>query len=229
MSASEIERLGVAVERARAALGKETSRRPFEETLLQEHEEAEKKGTALGGSQIRQHTVCPYETDPFRVPITGAPSWMCPIGYGLFRDPVTAGDGMVYERSNIVKWQEKSGAIAQHQPTPATLDGGAHRTRVQPSKRKWKSPMTGLPCDDFKLVGVLDIKNAIDARLETMVAKSRGGAFAKDKDQGKGKGKGKDTDTATAGEATAKPGSKGTKRGGGKDAAPGRATRARRG
>ena len=106
MSAPEIERLTVALDRARAAVAKETLRRPFEEALLAEHDRDEK--------------------------------WMCPIGYGLFRDPVRAGDGHVYERSNIVKWQEKSGAVV------------ARPFLGAPNKRAWKSPMTGLSCHDFR-------------------------------------------------------------------------------
>jgi hypothetical protein len=133
MSSGEIERLSVALERARAAVTKETLRRPFEETLLAEHDRDEK--------------------------------WMCPIGYGLFRDPVKAGDGHVYERSNIVKWQEKSSAADRD-------DRGGGYGRLVPNKRAWKSPMTGLKCSDFDLTPATAIRKQIDEKLEEMMARA---------------------------------------------------------
>ena len=133
MSAGEIERLTVALDRARAAVSKETLRRPFEEALLAEHDRDEK--------------------------------WMCPIGYGLFRDPVRAGDGHVYERSNIVKWQEKSGAIEPRAPWSMA--------RGEPSKRAWKSPMTGLKCHDFALAPAEEIRKQIDEKLDEMMHAER--------------------------------------------------------
>jgi hypothetical protein len=146
MSAGEIERLTVALDRARAAVSKETLRRPFEEALLAEHDRDEK--------------------------------WMCPIGYGLFRDPVRAGDGHVYERSNIVKWQEKSGAIEPRAPWSMS--------RGEPSKRAWKSPMTGLKCHDFALAPAEEIRKQIDEKLDEMMHAER--AKKTNRDGGDGDG-----------------------------------------
>ena len=87
--------------------------------------------------------------------------WMCPIGYGLFRDPVRAGDGHVYERSNIVKWQEKSGAVV------------ARPFLGAPNKRAWKSPMTGLSCHDFALAPAAEIRSQIDEKLDEMMRAER--------------------------------------------------------
>jgi len=36
------------------------------------------------------------------------PSFYCPIGYDIMKDPVICADGQTYERSNILKWLEKS-------------------------------------------------------------------------------------------------------------------------
>ena len=146
MSAGEIERLTVALDRARAAVSKETLRRPFEEALLSLHDRDEK--------------------------------WMCPIGYGLFRDPVRAGDGHVYERSNIVKWQEKSGAIEPRAPWSMA--------RGEPSKRAWKSPMTGLKCHDFALAPAEEIRKQIDEKLDEMMHAER--AKKTNRDDGDGDG-----------------------------------------
>ena len=136
MSADEIERLTGALDRARAAVSKETIRRPFEEALLAEHDRDEK--------------------------------WMCPIGYGLFRDPVRAGDGHVYERSNIVKWQEKSGAVEPRQ-------GWRYDDARNANKRAWKSPMTGLTCHDFALAPAAEIREQIDEKLDEMMRAERRG------------------------------------------------------
>ena len=193
MSADEIERLTVALDRARAAVSDETVRRPFEEALLAEHDGDEK--------------------------------WMCPIGYGLFRDPVIAGDGHAYERSNIVKWQEKFGAAEPRQ-------------RRRAKNRTWKSPMTGLPCDDFALEPAAQIRRQIDEKLDAMMRSERRGgeAAADDADGADGAARGKAAATeGRAKAATSVP--RGTA--GGKRAARGakrvaeratatRATRARR-
>ena len=198
MSQVEIERLTVALEVAQTALSKETMRRPFEEELLREHDETDDNNEK-------------------------SETWMCPIGYGLFRDPVKAGDGHVYERSNIVKWQEKSTQVKE--PTPGT--GGA--------KRVWKSPMTGLPCDDFVLTPVTSIKNAIDKKLGERVAAARGETRveATEADGANVAAVPEDTKTKGKGKAHVKTsganGSRGTKRPAQKAQAAPRATRARRG
>ena len=200
MSAPEIERLTVALDRARAAVAKETLRRPFEEALLAEHDRDEK--------------------------------WMCPIGYGLFRDPVRAGDGHVYERSNIVKWQEKSGAVVDHRP----FGLGA------PNKRAWKSPMTGLSCQDFALAPAAEIRSQIDEKLDEMM---RAGRRRRENENGEGaedagddappargskaKGKAKAAPRAPRGAAVGTGPTRGAKRAAEGAAAPTtRATRAKR-
>ena len=198
MSAPEIERLTVALDRARAAVAKETLRRPFEEALLAEHDRDEK--------------------------------WMCPIGYGLFRDPVRAGDGHVYERSNIVKWQEKSGAVV------AAPFAGA------PNKRAWKSPMTGLSCHDFALAPAAEIRSQIDEKLDEMMRAERrprenedgegaedGGDDAPPARGSKAKGKAKAAPRAPRGAAAGTGPARGAKRAAEGAAAPAaRATRAKR-
>ena len=205
MSAGEIERLTVALDRARAAVSKETLRRPFEEALLAEHDRDEK--------------------------------WMCPIGYGLFRDPVRAGDGHVYERSNIVKWQEKSGAIEPRAPWSMA--------RGEPNKRAWKSPMTGLKCHDFALAPAEEIRKQIDEKLDEMMHAERARKTNRDEGDGDGelpraaakgkaanaKGKAKAAsrgaaDVAADGDADGTGPARGAKRAG--EGAPAPAARARR-
>lgn len=199
MSAPEIERLTVALDRARAAVAKETLRRPFEEALLAEHDRDEK--------------------------------WMCPIGYGLFRDPVRAGDGHVYERSNIVKWQEKSGAVV------------ARPFLGAPNKRAWKSPMTGLSCHDFALAPAAEIRSQIDEKLDEMMRAERAKPSGNENGEGaedggddahpargsKAKGKAKAAPRAPRGAAAGTGPPRGAKRAAeGAAAAAARATRAKR-
>ena len=199
MSAPEIERLTVALDRARAAVAKETLRRPFEEALLAEHDRDEK--------------------------------WMCPIGYGLFRDPVRAGDGHVYERSNIVKWQEKSGAVV------------ARPFLGAPNKRAWKSPMTGLSCHDFALAPAAEIRSQIDEKLDEMMRAERAKPSGNENGEGaedggddahpargsKAKGKAKAAPRAPRGAAAGTGPPRGAKRAAEGAAAPAaRATRAKR-
>ena len=200
MSAPEIERLTVALDRARAAVAKETLRRPFEEALLAEHDGDEK--------------------------------WMCPIGYGLFRDPVRAGDGHVYERSNIVKWQEKSGAVDARPFGLGALN-----------KRAWKSPMTGLSCHDFALAPAAEIRSQIDEKLDEMMRAERGKTRENENGEGaedagddappargsKAKGKAKAAPRAPRGAAIGTGPTRGAKRAAEGAAAPTtRATRAKR-
>jgi len=200
MSAPEIERLTVALDRARAAVAKETLRRPFEEALLAEHDRDEK--------------------------------WMCPIGYGLFRDPVRAGDGHVYERSNIVKWQEKSGAVDARPFGLGALN-----------KRAWKSPMTGLSCHDFALAPAAEIRSQIDEKLDEMMRAERGKTRENENGEGaedagddappargsKAKGKAKAAPRAPRGAAVGTGPTRGAKRAAEGAAAPTtRATRAKR-
>ena len=97
--------------------------------------------------------------------------WMCPIGYQLFRHPVKAGDGMVYERKHIVEWQK----------TNATRGAAG-----------WKSPMTNLPCADFQLTPMDDMRRDIEAAVMAKLEETRraAAAAARDAEPGRGRGRG---------------------------------------
>ena len=92
--------------------------------------------------------------------------WMCPIGYQLFRHPVKAGDGKVYERKHILKWQ---------------------KTNVGAG---WKSPMTNLPCADFLLMPMDDMRRDIEAAVTAKLEETRRAAEAARGGAGTREGKG---------------------------------------
>ena len=94
--------------------------------------------------------------------------WMCPIGYQLFRHPVKAGDGKVYERKHILKWQKTNVGAAG-----------------------WKSPMTNLPCADFRLMPMDDMRRDIEAAVTAKLEETRRAAeAARGGEQGRGRGRG---------------------------------------
>ena len=50
-----------------------------------------------------------------------SPSFLCPIGHELMRDPVVAADGHTYERGSIEEWIQRQGADARSPKTNAKL------------------------------------------------------------------------------------------------------------
>ena len=50
-----------------------------------------------------------------------SPSFVCPIGREVMRDPVVAADGHTYERGSIEEWIQRQGADARSPKTNAKL------------------------------------------------------------------------------------------------------------
>ena len=73
------------------------------------------------------------------------PEWACPIGLSLFREPVLAADGKMYERAKIQRWLQVN--------------------RPSGPLRTWKSPATGVEVSDRTLRAMPELTKEIDAAV----------------------------------------------------------------
>ena len=116
------------------------------------------------------------------------PEWACPIGLSLFREPVLAADGKMYERAKIQRWLQVN--------------------RPNGPLRTWKSPATGVEVSDRTLRAMPELTKEIDAAVlakstEMRETAERDAARARDADDGGGDARDENADGAAANAAEA--------------------------
>ena len=116
------------------------------------------------------------------------PEWACPIGLSLFREPVLAADGKMYERAKIQRWLQVN--------------------RPSGPLRTWKSPATGVEVSDRTLRAMPELTKEIDAAVlakstEMRETAERDAARARDADDGGGDARDENADGAAANAAEA--------------------------